>query len=495
LNLTSNDQLSTADRWARLRFSIVGFLLAAPPEAGELQKALRLLAAKTWVHPVTDLPVRFAYSTLEKWFYAARKAQDPVRALRERPRGTAGKTKSFSDKAIEILTAQYRANENWTAKLLADNLRCALEEAEPGVKPPSYHSVRRFLKARGMIRRTKPKRDTAGVRAARERLDTYEVRSYEVPYVNSLWHADFHDGSRKVITRSGELLTPQLFGCIDDYSRLVCHLQWYTNEDCETFVHGISQALQRRGLPRSLMTDNGPAMKAAEFTEGLARVGITHTPTLEYSPHMNAKTENFWGRIEGRLMAMLQNEKQLTLELLNRATHAWVEREYQREVHSEIGTTPLNRYLAGPNVGRECPSSDDLRAAFRIQVKRTQRKSDGTVSLEGQRFEIPNRYRHLDTLYLRYARWDLRRIDLIDPRTDTILCPIVPLDKTAHADGERRHLDEIHRDPKPPVETGMAPLMRKYLAEYAATGLPPAFLPTDTGSKPNDTDADEDHSR
>ena len=84
--------------------------------------------------------------------------------------------------------------------------------------------------------------------------------SYEVDSVGALWHADFHDGSRKVLTKRGELVTPQLFGCIDDHSRVICHLQWYTNEDTETFVHGMSQAFLRRGLCRALMTDNGPAM-------------------------------------------------------------------------------------------------------------------------------------------------------------------------------------------------------------------------------------------
>jgi hypothetical protein len=68
---------------------------------------------------------------------------------------------------------------------------------------------------------------------------------------------------------------------------------------------------------------------------------------------------------------------------------------------------PLERYLAGPNVGRKCPGSEVLRDAFRIEVKRRQRRSDGTVSLHGQRLEIPSRYRHLSDVYLRYARWDL----------------------------------------------------------------------------------------
>src|ERR1700730_6244634 len=89
--LSSNDPLLLRDRWARLRFAIVGPLLAAPPKGGKLNAALTELAQKTWLRRRTGEPVRFVYSTLEKWLYAARRTDDPVRALRERPRGTAGK--------------------------------------------------------------------------------------------------------------------------------------------------------------------------------------------------------------------------------------------------------------------------------------------------------------------------------------------------------------------------------------------------------------------
>ena len=81
---------SFRDRWARLRFSIIGHLLAAPPEAGELHRELAALAAKTWRHPATGLPVRFGFSTLERWFYAVRAHADPVAVLRTRPRADAG---------------------------------------------------------------------------------------------------------------------------------------------------------------------------------------------------------------------------------------------------------------------------------------------------------------------------------------------------------------------------------------------------------------------
>ena len=55
------------DRWARLRFAIIGPLLAAPPPKGELQAMLRALSARTWQHPVSGQPIRFGVSTLERW--------------------------------------------------------------------------------------------------------------------------------------------------------------------------------------------------------------------------------------------------------------------------------------------------------------------------------------------------------------------------------------------------------------------------------------------
>jgi len=97
-----------------------------------------------------------------------------------------------------------------------------------------------------------------------------------------------------------------LFRVLDDRSRLACHLQWYLAETAEIIARGLSQAFQKRGLPRSRLSDNGAAMTAAEITEGLSRLGILHQTTLPYSPYQNVKQEAFWGPVEGRLIAMLE---------------------------------------------------------------------------------------------------------------------------------------------------------------------------------------------
>ncbi len=47
------------EQWARFRFSVVGPLLAAPPERGQLQSQLEKLAAQKWRHPISGQWVQF----------------------------------------------------------------------------------------------------------------------------------------------------------------------------------------------------------------------------------------------------------------------------------------------------------------------------------------------------------------------------------------------------------------------------------------------------
>jgi putative transposase len=470
------------ERWAHLRFSVIGQLLAAPPPKGALRGELQKLAARDWCHPTTGVPIRFSVSTIERWFYRAVKDQhDPVGVLRRKRRSDAGRQSSMSGAVREALLAQYAAHKSWSAKLHFDNL-VALAEKSVDIRPvPSYATIRRFMKENGLNKRRRlTSRCTDGADRAEARLFDREVRSYEAEYVNGLWHWDCHFGSRKVLTPRGEWQTPVLFGVLDDRSRLACHLQWYLAETAENVAHGLSQAFQKRGLPRSGLSDNGSAMIASEISQGLTRLGILHETTLPYSPYQNAKQEAFWGPVEGRLMAMLEGVSDLTLAKLNEATQAWAEHDYNRKVHSEIGEAPIARFLAGPEVTRHCPDSDTLRLAFTRTDHRMQRKSDGTVVIEGHRFEVPNRYRHLARVEVRYASWDLSLVHLVDERTGKALCRLFPQDKINNASGLRRPLDPLSPEPVTVKSAeGMPPLLAKILGEQEATGLPPAYLPKD----------------
>lgn len=472
------------DAWARMRFAVVGQLLASPPAArGDLRRALVALAAQTWKHPITEAPTRFALSTIERWFYVARGERvDPVSVLRRQVRADRGSHPAISSRVALLLAAQHRDHPGWSFQLHADNLATLLRE-DPTLGPaPSYATVRRHLKSKGLTRQRRlrdvPRPGEVRAAVAREHRET---RSYEATHVHGLWHLDFHVASRKVLLPDGSWVTPRMLGVIDDHSRLICHGQWYATETAGDLVHGLSQAIQKRGLPRRLLTDNGAAMVAAETVEGLVALGIVGDTTRAYSPEQNAKMEVFWAQVEGRLMAMLEGHPELTLSLLNEATLAWIEGEYHHKVHRETGATPFDRFLHAPTVGRDSPSSDALRRAFRMKVERRQRRSDGTFTLDGVRFEVPSRFRQLTTLTIRYARWDLSCVDLCDARHGTVLCALLPLDKAANADGRRR----VHAALAPaadataptPEPDAIAPRLRELMAHYAATGRPPAYLP------------------
>jgi hypothetical protein len=97
------------DRWAHLRFSIVGPLLAAPPPSRELRAEIERLSRRHWRHPVTGAPVAFGVSTIERWYYAARNEhRDPVGVLKRRVRKDAGTHPSLSPGLREVVRAQHK---------------------------------------------------------------------------------------------------------------------------------------------------------------------------------------------------------------------------------------------------------------------------------------------------------------------------------------------------------------------------------------------------
>ena len=82
---------------------------------------------------------------------------------------------------------------------------------------------------------------------------------------------------------------------------------------------------------------------------------------------------------------------------------------------------------------------------------------------------------------VRYARWDLGRVDLVDPRNGTILAPLYPQDRTANADARRPFVgpppQDTPADASADRDKPLPPLLKKILDEYSAAGLPPAYLP------------------
>ena len=115
---------------AQLRFSIIGGLLARPPCKGQLGKELQILAGRHYRHPRQDKWITFGASTLERWYYKALNAADPIEALGRKQRSDAGQAKAMSPQLLAVLQGQYQRYPDWSYKLHCDNL-AALVEQQP----------------------------------------------------------------------------------------------------------------------------------------------------------------------------------------------------------------------------------------------------------------------------------------------------------------------------------------------------------------------------
>ncbi len=191
-----DDDTPARVRWARLRFSIIGPLLASPPAEGELATRILELAARSWRHPTTGEAERFSFKTIERWFYAARAEPDPIAALARKVPNHAGTHPSVSTALGEAIARQHREHPRWSYQLHYDNL-VALAREDPLLAPmPGYATVCRYMKHHGLFRAKKKRR-------RRDELEPFtprETRSFEVEHVHGLWHLDFHESSRAVFT-------------------------------------------------------------------------------------------------------------------------------------------------------------------------------------------------------------------------------------------------------------------------------------------------------
>jgi hypothetical protein len=467
--------------WAQFRFSVIGALLSSPPGNGDLRHELEVLSSKSYRHPlIPDKQIKPGYSTIERWYYQAKEAADPIAALGRKIRVDAGVRKVVSEELEAAIKSQYDAGKHWSVQLHYDNLLAqALEDAKFPVVP-SYKSVLRCMRKNGWSKKNGSSHPTGGQIKAEQRREGREIRGYEASHVHALWHLDFHHAKIKLLDASGAWQQPIALAIIDDRSRLCCHLQFYMAETAECLIHGLTQAFMKRGLPRALMTDNGAAMVAEETREGLARLGIVHETTLPYSPYQNGKQEVFWGQLEGRLIALLKGIDDLNLSWINKAAQAWVEQDYHRTLHSEIKTTPLQRMLDGPDVKRPAPDVESMHMAFTRQIVRIPRRGDSTVVIDGVRFELPQRFSHMKTITLRFPGWDKSRMTIVDPKTGGPLARLLPQDKAKNASGIRKTVknpenEEMNNAPgqkkEPPA------LLLQWMKQYSANGLPAAYMP------------------
>ena len=206
-------------------------------------------------------------------------------------------------------------------------------------------------------------------------------RKFEAELPNDLWQSDVMHGP-KIDVDSRQKKT-YLIAILDDHSRLIVYGRFYLSEALPSYLDALENALARRGLPRKLYVDNGPAFRSKKLEYITASLSISLIHARAYMPQGKGKIERWFKTVRSRF---LPHVTATTLPELNAALDRYLAEDYHQTKHSATGQTPLLRFTSQIHCLRRAP--DNLKDHFRTAAIRRVAK-DRTVTLDGRIYEAP----------------------------------------------------------------------------------------------------------
>jgi transposase InsO family protein len=330
-------------------------------------------------------PRRFTWRTIQTWHYR------------------------YKNHGITSMTNQPRKDKGQVRKVTPEELLEALSAAKPHFhnQRTNKRALYRFCIEKGLLQ---PDRiaQTTFYRFIREynllapHADDHKKRlAFSMKYANQLWQADTMFGPYVDTGVSlGSRKQAKLIAFIDDASRVLCHGEFFFEENVDTLVQAIRAAFYKRGVPEQLLVDNGSIYCSQEITLICARVGCILRHTAVRDAAAKGKIERFFRRVRDQFLVRKLDLS--SLEALNRQFTQWVENDYNAMPHDAIGMKPIDRFgidLARVRFLSPSEHNDEL---FYAEAARKVKK-DNTFSFSGRRYETPVDLRDKE-IQLRYDR-------------------------------------------------------------------------------------------
>ncbi len=294
-------------------------------------------------------------------------------ALKDKPRKDAGKPRIL---AQEIIAEACRLKEEVSERSI-DRIIKIMEstgKAREGLLTRS--TLHRALQARGLSgRKLKPPEDK-------------DLDRFQADYANDLWQADMLTGPwLPDPERPGKNRRTYMYAFLDDASRLVLYGRFFFKGDLPALELVMKRSIQRFGRPRRVYYDNGMVFRSRKMSQICAALGMHRQVfTTPYRPQGHGKIEAFNRLCRSQFIAELKASPIRTLDELNLAFIAWLDIEYNRRSHSELGTSPHERWMR--DVTRvQYVEEEKLRRAFLFNVDRTSDKT-GVFKLHGRRYQV-----------------------------------------------------------------------------------------------------------
>jgi len=350
---------------AAFRFGVIcdlvnGIQLAS----GEQEQLIRDKCARKWQIPFSN-KTRVSRSTILRWMRVYKNSNGRLEALYPAARSDRGKSRALDqDTALALIQLRRELPKATINQLIEKMHRRRLVVPRTKLSPSTVYRLLR-------------RHDLTGPAA----IAPVDRRKFEAELPNDLWQSDVMHGCQ--IRVDGKNRKSYLIAIIDDHSRLITHAQFYLSENLACYLGCLERALSKRGLPRKLYVDNGPAFRSRHLEHVTASLGIALIHAKPYQPQGKGKIERFFRTVRNDFMFSFKGR---TLIELNAAFEVWLNRIYHQRQHGGTGQTPFARFT--DNLGCLRAAPDDLTDHFRQRVRRKVAK-DRTITLDGQLFEAP----------------------------------------------------------------------------------------------------------
>lgn len=320
----------------------------------------------------------------------------------------------YTKHGITSMQPQKRSDTGSPRKITPEQLLEAINQVLPFFRNKYRNKMEIYRKIIefGIIRKSQLAQTTFyryvreyGLLTEKDDLGNKRRLAFAMQYANQLWQGDTMFGPY-VKTPANRAVQTKLIAFIDDASRVVCHGQFFFNENTDALITTLRSAFYKRGIPEQIYVDNGGIYTSKEMILICARIGciLRHAPLRDGAS--KGKIERFFRRVRDQFLV---KELDLSsLEALNKQFTLWLEDEYNATKHSAISMKPVDRFAMDLKRIRFLPPSEINDELFYDEDTRKVKK-DNTFPFKNKRYEAPADMRN-KRIIIRYDRFQPDRI-------------------------------------------------------------------------------------
>jgi transposase InsO family protein len=334
-----------------------------------------VLLANTPGTPIRPLCRRFGISPDTAYRLLKRYREGGTEALADRSRRPHHCPQETSKSMTERILALRQKHPSWGGRKLMHRLRALAATPEAGIECsaiPAASTISGILRRSGQLNPENSRKHTAFVR-------------FERSAPNELWQMDFK-GPMPSDQGDCHPLT-----VLDDHSRFNLLLEACGQQTCDVVQSHLTQAFRHYGLPRQLLTDNGPPWGVPRPGAGcrltrlgvwLIRLGIDPIHGRPAHPQTQGKEERFHRTL---LAEVPPGRPFASIEAYRPAFREFRESYNLQRPHEALGmATPVSRYEPSP---RSFPETlPPVQYAPGDQVRKV--LQGGEISFQGRRWFI-----------------------------------------------------------------------------------------------------------